>query len=175
MSTTRALRLAEWVLQHEGDSGVITNDPADRGGVTRYGITEAVAMRHGLDVRRITREQALEIYVKDYWSFDWCRSDRLAAKLFDIAVNMGPRTAAVLLQRALILLGEDLTEDGNVGPLTQRSVTRTSTPKLLATLAFQQMKRYELLVQRRPSQQRFIGGWMVRAMDEYDPYEAAAS
>lgn len=108
--------------------GGYVNHPADKGGPTCFGITEAVARAHGYagPMRGLPREEAARIYERLYWlrpRFDEVakRSGPLATELFDTGVNMGPAVAATFLQRALTALnrnGEDysdLVPDGRIG------------------------------------------------------------
>ena len=54
-------QLLDELLEREGD---YVNHPADRGGPTRYGITEAVARAHGYSgaMAELPREEAAAIY-----------------------------------------------------------------------------------------------------------------
>ena len=116
------------VIDREG--GYVSH-PADRGGPTRYGITEAVARANGYagDMRALPRETAVAIYRRLYWQrpgYDRVgeKAPRLAAELFDTAVNMGPDTATGFLQRALNALNRngrdygDIAVDRRIGPAT---------------------------------------------------------
>lgn len=120
--------LIEELVEREGG---YVHQPADKGGATCFGITEAVARAHGYagPMRLLPREEAMTIYKRLYWlrpRFDEIakRSARLAAELFDTGVNMGPAVAATFLQRALTALNRggkdylDLTPDGRIGPMT---------------------------------------------------------
>ena len=122
------------LLEREGG---YVNHPADRGGPTSFGITEAVARAHGYagDMRRLPREEAAAIYRRLYWlrpKLDRLaeRSARIAAELFDTGVNMGPAVAITFLQRALTALNRngrdfaDLVPDGRVGPATCAALDR---------------------------------------------------
>jgi lysozyme family protein len=120
--------LVEALIDREG--GFVDN-PADKGGPTCFGITQAVARANGYagPMRQLPRSEASAIYLRLYWRrprFDEIarRSPRLAAELFDTGVNMGPAVAITFLQRALTALNRngsdypDLTPDGRVGPAT---------------------------------------------------------
>jgi lysozyme family protein len=79
--------LVEAVIEREG---AYVNHPADRGGPTCWGITEAVARAHGYGgaMRSFPRAEAAAIYKRLYWlrpRFDAIgkRSRRIAAELFD--------------------------------------------------------------------------------------------
>ncbi len=120
--------LIDALIEREGG---YADHPADKGGPTRFGITEAVARAHGYGgaMRELPREEAAAIYTRLYWlrpRFDEVaqRSARVAAELLDTGVNMGPAVAVTFLQRALTALNRngqdypDLVPDGRVGPTT---------------------------------------------------------
>jgi lysozyme family protein len=80
--------------------GGFVNHPDAKGGLTCFGITEAVARAHGYAgaMRSLPRHEAAAIYRRLYWlrpRFDQVakRSERIAAELFDTGVNMGPAVA----------------------------------------------------------------------------------
>ena len=114
-----------------GREGGYSNHPADRGGATRWGITEAVARAHGYrgSMRDFPREDAAAVYRRLYWlrpRFDRVaeHAPRVAAELFDTGVNMGPAVATGFLQRALNALNRgasdyaDIAVDRKIGPRT---------------------------------------------------------
>lgn len=87
--------LIDALIDREG--GYVAN-PADEGGPTCFGITEAVARANGYggDMRRLPRDEAAAIYKRLYWlrpRFDEVaqRSRRIAAELFDTGANRGRR------------------------------------------------------------------------------------
>lgn len=100
--------------EFEGD---YSDHPADPGGKTRYGITEAVARRNGYDgdMRALPKDFAARIAKREYW--DTVRCDDMPAPLryplFDFAYNSGPVRAAIELQRKL-----GVADDGAIGPKT---------------------------------------------------------
>jgi len=121
-------RLIDALIDREGG---YVDHPADKGGPTCFGITEAVARAQGYGgpMRRLPRAEAAAVYHRLYWvrpRFDEIakRSPRLAAELFDTGVNMGPAVAATFLQRALTALNRngqdfaDLVPDGRIGAVT---------------------------------------------------------
>jgi len=101
----------------------------DRGGRTNFGITERTfrdaleqAVIFGVsDIKDLTLAQAKAIYKVRYWFplrlGDVCDA-RIAAEIFDTAVNSGTGRAALIAQLALEYLGETLTLDGVIGPAT---------------------------------------------------------
>lgn len=163
------------VLRLEGD---YTDDPTDRGGQTRFGITRAVARAHGYagEMRALPLETARAIYRADYW--DALGLDAVAAwhmplalHLFDIAVNMGTASAGRFLQRALNLMNRgqrlfpDVPVDGSLTPRTLGALQRLGDgdkPLLLRLVQAYQGRRYIEIIEHDPTQERFTRGWMAR-------------
>ena len=161
--------------------GGFVDHPADRGGPTCFGITEAVARAHGYTgaMAALPRDIAVTIYRRVYWlrpRFDAIaqRSAPLAAELFDTGVNMGPAVAATFLQRALTALNRnardfsDLTPDGALGPTTLAALDSflalrgpTGETVLLRALEALQGERYLSLAERRPANETFLYGWLA--------------
>ena len=162
--------------------GGYSNHPADKGGPTCFGITEAVARAHGYAgaMRNLPRDEAVAIYRRLYWlrpRFDQVaqRSCRIAAELFDTGVNMGPAVATTFLQRALTALNRngrdyaDLTPDGRIGPLTLHALDAFLETRgreagetiLMRALEALQGERYLRLAERRPANEAFLYGWLA--------------
>lgn len=168
--TTPAFRRAV-TLTLEAE-GLFSDHRLDPGGATKYGITEAVARRHGFDVRRLTVEQATAIYHTDYWRRLRCDelAEPVALELFDSAVNTGPATAVKLAQRAYNVLRNSgdpaLAEDGKIGPATIGALNRMAKKyagQLVAAMNGEQYRYYRSLVGSRPETFRaFVRGWMRR-------------
>ena len=144
-----------YVLANEG---IDSNDPADRGGRTRFGITDHEAAAHGLDVVTLTLDQAKAIYRADYWVFDAIADRRVATKLLDMAINMGVGTAVRLAQIAV-----GVKVDGVLGPVTVVAINGTSPETMLASLVEAAVRRYIEIVLRDHSQLVFLRGWASRA------------
>ncbi len=170
--------LIDAVLDREGG---YTNNPADRGGETKYGITVAVARANGYDgpMRSLPLAEARDIYRRLYWlrpRFDAvaARAPALAAKLFDIGVNMGPPVAAAFLQRALNALNRgasdypDMAIDGRIGDVTLAALTAFLARRgaggeqvLLRAVEALQGEHYVALAERRPANETFLYGWLA--------------
>lgn len=165
--------IIERLLAREGG---YVHHSADRGGPTNYGITEAVARRHGYTghMRDLPRDLAIAIYEADYVrkpGFDRIHaiSPTVAEEVIDIGVNMGPATATRMLQRMLRLLGPDtsLEIDGRLGPRTLGALDalvkrRTAGERaLLVGLRVLRGSRYIAIVEADPSQRAFLHGWLV--------------
>ena len=159
--------------------GGYVDHPADRGGPTRFGITEQVARAWGYagDMRDLPRETAEAIYLERYWTgpgFNQvaARTDAIAEELLDTGVNMGPMVASKFLQRALNVLNRgasaypDVAVDGVIGRMTLYALDRFIAARgpeglkvLLRMLNAQQSVRYIELAEARPSQEEFEYGW----------------
>ena len=172
--------LIDAVIDREGG---FAHHPADRGGATRYGITDAVARANGYagDMRGFPRAAAVAIYRRLYWTqprFDRVaeRAPALAAELFDTGVNMGPAVAAGFLQRALNALNRgardyaDVLLDARIGAATlaaldgflaARPAGETVLVKAVEAL---QGERYLHLAERRPTNEAFLYGWLANRL-----------
>ena len=106
--------LIDAVIDREGG---YADHPADRGGPTCWGVTEAVAGADGY-------EGAIPALPRPGLDQVARRAPFVAAELFDTGVNMGPAVASSFLQRALNALNRgaadypDLLLDGRAGPRT---------------------------------------------------------
>ena len=68
-----------------------------------------------------------------------------------------------LIQRALRAAGEQVAEDGIIGPITLSAINKADPTDLLAALKSEAAGLYRLIAQANPSQQKFINGWLNRA------------
>ncbi|PHJ53463.1 hypothetical protein VF14_18350 [Nostoc linckia z18] len=160
----------EILLKHEGEK--FTNDPADSGGATKFGITLRT-YRNDADpgatidtIRNLTRDQAIAYYYKHWWQrgpYDEIATPDITVKLFNIAVNVGQKRANVLCQRALRACGIAIAEDGIIG-MNTISALRVITPSFwLAAFRAETAGHYRLLAETRPKDERFLNGWLTRA------------
>lgn len=167
----------------EGDGGGRANKN-DAGGATRWGITEAVARANGYKgaMKDLPRDTAEVIYLRQYFvqpKFDQVllRSNKLAAELFEIEVNLPPRKAAEFLQRALNALNDpdgdgkvnfpELETDGVLGKLSFTALDaflkyRGSAGErcLLALINSQQAVYYLERTEIRPKSKISFFGWV---------------
>lgn len=171
------------VHAHEGG---FADGVADRGGPTHWGISLRFLRRLGdqdddgwldgdldqdgdvdtNDVRRLSRDQADQIYFDQWWRryrYDQLRP-YVASKLFDTAVNMGHGRAARLLQRALrASLRDEVIVDGRDGPITRRAASEVDAFELLAAWRASCEGFYRSIVARDPAQVVHLRGWIRRA------------
>lgn len=160
--------------------GGYSDHPSDRGGKTQYGITIAVARENGYqgDMRDLTKDQAKEIYYKQYWvrpGFEKVSlvNEAVAAEMFDTGVNMGTGVAALFLQQSLNVLNRgqkdynDIAEDRQIGNGSIEALKKymklrgTEGEKvLLRCLNGLQFGRYFSLSLNRQTQEDFMYGWV---------------
>ena len=110
------------ILSYEGE---LSLDPDDGGNWTggKPGLGELLGTKWGLsatqypqlDIKSISRDQAVSIYYRDYWDGKMLTSlpPQIAACVLDTAINMGSGTAIRLLQS---VVGTE--QDGVIGPNT---------------------------------------------------------
>ena len=162
--------------------GGYTDHPSDRGGPTRYGITQAVAREAGYhgDMREFPRHMAVTIYERRYWTqpgFDRVAgiSEAVAIELFDAGVLSGPATAVRWLQTALSRLNmqqrlyPDLVTDGVLGRVTldalgrymdARRVQDGETVLLRALNCMQGHYMMITVIDARRENEDFLFGWL---------------
>lgn len=175
--STKVKSIIDEVIRVEGG---YSNNKADRGGETMYGITAAVARANGYTgpMANMPRNVAERIYRKRYVEepkFDQvlARSERIGVELIDTGVNMGPSRAAEFLQRWLNGFNgarsgfQDLFVDGRLGPITLEALDAYLSHRgaegeavLLTALNCTQGTRYLTITESNKSQREFLYGWM---------------
>lgn len=156
--------------------GGYVNDPRDRGGETKYGITVAVARADGYSGPMIDlpRDRAFDIYKRRYVvapGFDKVAAinAEIGAEVVDTGVNMGPAVAGKFLQRALNAVNSaGLVVDGQVGPASVAALKAfvdkrgaNGVKALLAALNALQGVRYIELAEARAQNRAFVYGWLL--------------
>jgi lysozyme family protein len=170
-----------------GNEGAFSDDAADHGGVTYFGISEPSRRSHKCaehpngvrdEAFRAAggRDLARHIYRLDYFKpFEGVRDQRLATKLFDIYVNVGD--AVRVIQRAAGFTGRDV--DGVFGEATQAALERMPTEQAIERLclavidqyvdiarndAFKRMRKHGIAETEIAQMQiTFLKGWCRRA------------
>ena len=152
------------ILDSEGAE--YTDDPDDRGGPTKFGITQGrLSDYRGHDcspddVRDLTVEEATQIYDSEYIvkpGFLKITNDALRAFLVDWGVNSGTGTAIKAVQRRT-----GCAADGALGPRTAAAINAADASALLGQLIDDREAFYRSIVARDPSQRRFLAGWLAR-------------
>jgi lysozyme family protein len=145
--------------------GGYCNDSKDSGGETKFGICKR--QYPNLDVKNITLNDAKKIYHNDYWNgyrYNQIKSTQVASKIFHNTVNMGPKQSHIILQRALHAVECcEVVEDGIFGPKTLDATNKANKSALIAAIRSESAGFYRILVSQKPSQNKFIRGWLKRA------------
>jgi lysozyme family protein len=162
-----------FTLKWEGGFDGMSDDPTDRGGRTRAGITQtsfdswlSAKAAPQRDVWTITPAEVAQIYRAKYWEASKCDQlpDNLDICVFDAAVNHGVRKAIQFLQRAA-----GVVDDGVLGPQTMRAVDQDKSfdrmQYLLSGYCMAREKFYSAIVHNDPKQVRFLKGWLNRLTD----------
>lgn len=138
--------------------GGLVNDAADKGGLTRYGISQR-AYPH-LNISRLKRQDAEQLYWNDYWYKNNCHClpPELAMFVFDSAVNHRAGVGAKLLQQALRITPVD----GDIGPKTQAAAMRADINEVLTLALAMRADLYRAIIAADSSQARFATGWFKR-------------
>lgn len=105
--------------------GGYSNNPADNGGETNYGVTKRTATAFGYKgaMKDMPVEFAQHIYEQGYWIPCRCEDlpEPIRYDMFDAAVNSGVVQATKWLQRAV-----NVEDDGVIGPVTLAACFKTA-------------------------------------------------
>ena len=152
------------------DEGGYVDNPADPGGETKFGITRREYP--DVDIAALTRADAVAIYYRDWWQrYRYSElPGPIGAKVFDLAVNIGPDHAVRCLQRALRACGRRVTEDGALGRATITAAGAANQLALLAALRAEAAGYYRALAalergRRVGGDLEFLIGWLNRAYE----------
>lgn len=164
-----------FVLEMEGG---FVDHPADPGGATNCGVTQATYDRWrqsqgapARTVREITPAEVQAIYHRDYWLAGKCDGLPWPVSLchFDACVNHGVRAATKLLQRAA-----GVADDGVHGPRTQAAIEAAGLTTLYARWYAARLRLYYDICQGRPASRTFLLGWVRRMVHLHDVAGRAA-
>lgn len=163
------VQLIDLILLHEGST--YTNDPADAGGPTRWGVTipvlaqfrrVAVFTIRPSDIEHLTRVEAAEVYQFLFiLPFQRLPMSVLRWNVVDMGVNAGVITATRLLQMAI-----GSTVDGILGTRTLEFVTMRDWNTVYTGV---RVGYYERLVQVKPLNMKWRNGWRSRALSFLSP------
>jgi lysozyme family protein len=162
-----------------------TNDPDDAGKETKWGITVASARAYGYTgaTKDMPEAVARAIYRKRYvdeprFGEVFAIEPNIGAELIDTGVNMGTTVAAMFLQRWLNGFNDtgsrygDLHVDGRIGAVTLdalRAFLRWRGPQgitvLLRGLNGIQAERYLEITESKPSQRKYLFGWVLNRVE----------
>lgn len=165
-------RSVDHTLQWEGG---YVDDPNDPGGATNHGISLRFLLSQGLieeydfnhdgdltpvDIARLSKKQAEDLYHEYFWNNRYEDLPlEVCVKLFDLGVNMGPKQAITLLQRA----SDAPVIDGIFGPQTFAHACQVGVYERFVARA---AKYYFNIADKRPASRKFLYGWLRRCYDE---------
>lgn len=175
----------KFVLKWEGG---LTDDAADSGGLTKYGVSWAYLkdleqMRNSVlreilgtgtvtrqTIKDLTLDQAWRLFKYSFWDPFNLDDMPLAVALccYDMAVNHGRFNAMKIMQRACNLLPSvmpKLAVDGKYGPKTRAAMNLANCPNGIGAIANKRQSFYDSIVANRPSQRVFLKGWTRRCAD----------
>ncbi len=180
--------IADEIIAREGG---FVNDPDDPGGATNFGITIQTLRALGedvdrdgqvtpKDVRQLSRDRARAILVEYYFRRPHLDllPEPLQPTVFDMQVNSGTQ-AIKLLQTLLCEIGEPVTVDGLVGPLTAAAAHRAAEAAagyIVDAYGIARRNYYYSIADRRPASRKYAqardgrkGGWITRAEQFISP------
>lgn len=170
-------------LKHEGG---FVNDPVDPGGATNWGMSIRFLLSAGDadgdgwldgdldhdgdvdidDIKNMTVEQARKLYRVHFWdkyNYDKIVDFTVAARAFDMTVNMGARQTGKIIQRALNELGNNLVVDGKIGKNTFATINCTDPEMLMSEIRQAHAQFYLDLIKAKPKFAKYRKGWLRRA------------
>ena len=163
------------VLEHEG---YLSNDHFDKGGLTKWGVSLRFLQAEAIDVDgdgdvdrddilKLTQTDADKIYFKYFWTknhYDQIFDEKIAIKLFDIAVNTGSSRAHKILKKALNdVIYEPIAVDKTLDDETMQIVNLVEPSLLLKALRKEQAQFYLDIIKITPNYKKFAKGWAARA------------
>lgn len=161
-------KLLPFILSWEGG---YVNDPIDKGGATNMGVTIATWRNVGYDkdgdrdidvddLKLLSKDDVLSRVLKphywDKWKADQIKSQSVANILVDWVWGSGANGIKIPQK----LLG--LTVDGIVGPKTLAAVNSSDSLALFNAIKAEREAFLYRIVERNPTQKRFIKGWLNR-------------
>ena len=161
----------EYILSVEGG---YSNDKADKGGKTKYGIIEVEARKYGYqgDMKNLTKEIAEDIYKNKYYlsnNLDKIKDKRVALSIADWTINSGNWGTKKAQQAVNILKGEILVVDGVLGEKSIEAINSIRPEMFLNQYHVLQRRFYQAIVDHNASQKVFLKGWLNRVVrkEEY--------
>ena len=173
----------DFALSHEGG---YVDDPRDPGGATNFGITLATLQdfvrRHGFvvdglnldvdhnghidvnDIRHLTRDVAVAFYREFVWRpqcLDKVADPKIAAKLLDESINLGPTGIGRIVTNALTACGARGVTTGPIAATAVALINAQDPARFLTWLRRALVVNYERIVEARPASEVFLKGWVT--------------
>lgn len=157
------------------NEGIYSNDLDDSGGRTVLGISEnnwpnwegwkivnqlstVKEMATNEELQRLVRV----FYLNNFWNpilGDKIESQKIANSIFDFGVNAGSGTSMELAQKTV-----GVYVDGKNGNNTLKALNEFDERLFVAEFALNKIERYCDIVDKKPTQLRFLKGWCRRSL-----------
>lgn len=164
-------KIFDYLLKVEGG---YSNDKHDKGGKTKYGITEEEAreFEYKGNMQDLTMDFAKNIYLKKYYlgnKLDKVANDKVALSICDWAVNSGKngiKNAQIAINQ---LTNANLDTDGIIGSKTLEALNTVDPENFLEVYHNLQRIYYRSKVADDKTQENFLAGWLnrVQKKEEY--------
>lgn len=169
ISRSKFASIIDKCIAHEGK---YTNDPDDRGGETKFGITgifmeeykEALPDRRAIPINKLTIEDAKRLYkaMWDRYNLGYIKNKNLAYTLFDYMINSYAGTVAKRVQKILNTQGVSLKIDGHIGIKSLEAIEKSDPQWLVDEILKNRQQSYRSIVEASPAQSKFYAGWINR-------------
>jgi len=173
------------IFLHEGR---YVDSKSDPGGATNFGISLRFLMSIGdldkdgwpdgdinhdgiinaEDIKMLTKDRAANMYRMYFWDknrYDLIHDQKVATKVFDLAVNMGSYAAHKIAQRAVrSAVGIQLLEDGAFGKKTLMAIEMAKPEIMMVALKSEAAGYYRSIKYKGATD--YIKGWLNRAYSD---------
>jgi lysozyme family protein len=148
------------ILYLEGglrSDGGLNNIASDRGGLTKYGISQRAYPK--LDIKNLTLAHAVRLYHRDYWRAMMCEQSPTGADfiLLDGAIQHGAPAMTMLTQRLV-----NSKPDGRMGPNTLNAILERPALSLIVLLSVNRGRKYARICANDSGQKPNLEGWYNR-------------
>lgn len=140
-----------------GNEGGLVDDKNDPGGITQWGISKR--SYPDVDIKDLSKDNAKQIYLRDFWSPLGDAHPAVKFQAFDFAVNSGMQTAIRKLQTAV-----GVADDGHWGPVSAAKLSSMDVNDVLLHFMAQRL----LFWTQCSAWPSFGKGWVIRAAKQLD-------
>lgn len=150
------------------ESKRVTDDPDDRGGLTKYGISQR--QYPDLDIANLSEADAYTLFEDDFWRkyrIGEIENQGIANQVFLLFIHMNPLHAAMIAQAAINACGRGIVTvkpDGVMGTLTIRALNSLADGWLSNRIRIETIHYYFQLTEHDKSQLKYFRGWVRRAL-----------